>query len=93
MFDKIQKYVLSHPLSKDYCADLLEAVSTVYNFKNFDPQYFDDDLFERTKEKKPLIQDNIIIVAINIVKKLMFKSEFLTKEIQNELELWDKADD
>ena len=92
MFEKIQKYVLSHPLSKEYYTELLEAVSTVYNLKNFNPQYFDDDLFERIKENKPFIPENIIVVAINIVKNLMFKPEYLTKEIQDEIDLWDKAD-
>ena len=93
MFDKIQKYVLSHPLSKDYYAELLEAVSTVYNLKYFYPQYFDDEIFKKIKEKTPDIPDNIIIVAINIVKEILFKPEYLTKEIQDEIDLWDKADD
>ena len=93
VYEKIEKHVLLHPLNKDYQAEYLEAVSTVYYLKHFNSDYLDDDLFEKTKEEKPFIRDNIIVVAINTVKKLMFKPEYLTKEIQDEMDLWDKADD
>lgn len=93
MFHKLKKYVLSHPLNKEHHAELMEAVSKVYYLKQYNSDYLDGDLFERTKEEKPSIPDNIIVVAINIVKQLMFKPEYLTKEIQDEIDLWDKAID
>ena len=91
MFHKLKKYVLSHPLKKEHHTELMEAVSKVYYLKHFN--YMDDDLIERTKEEIPSIPDNIIVIAINIVKMLMFKPEYLTKEIQDEINLWDNAED
>lgn len=93
VYDKIEKHVLSHPLNKDYQAELLEAVATVFYLKQFNPDYIEDDLFEKTKEEKPFIRDNIIIIAINIVKELMFKPEDLTDELKEELDMWDRAED
>ena len=91
--EKLNKIVLDHPLNKYNQADLLEAVSTAYYIKDYDEHILDDDLFEKTKEEKPFINARIIITAINLVKKLRFKQEYLTKEIQEELDLWDKAED
>jgi len=91
--EKINKIVLDHTLSKYNEADLLEAVSTAYYIKHYDEDILDDDLFKKTKEEKPFISAKIIITAINLVKKLRFKQEYLTKEIQDELDLWDKAEE
>ena len=91
--EKINKIVLEHPLNKYNQADLLEAVSTAYYIKHYDEDILDDVLFERAKEEKPFISAKIITIAINQVKKLRFKPEYLTKEVQDELELWDKAED
>lgn len=90
---KINNVVLEHPLNKYNQADLLEAVSTAYYIKHYNDYFLDDDLFEKTKDEKPFISAKIITIAINIVKKLKFKPEYLTKEIQDELDLWDKAED
>lgn len=92
-FNQIKEIVLSHPLNNEHQADLLEAISTVSHFKDRNPRLVDDNLFERTVSEKPFLSDKIITIAINIVKKLKFKSEDLTKEIQEELDLWDNAED
>ena len=93
VFDKVKEVVLSHPLNNEHQADLLEAVSTVLHFKNHNPRFLDDDLFEKTLDEKPFLSDKIVTIAINLVKKLRFKPEYLTEEIQEELDLWDKAED
>ncbi len=91
--DKINKVVLEHPLNIYNQADLLEAISTAYYIKHYNEDILDDDLFAKTKDEKPFISAKIITIAINIVKKLMFKPDYLTKEIQDELDLWDNAED
>ena len=90
---KIKNVILEHPLNKYNQADLLEAVSTAYYIKHYNEDILDDDLFGQTKDEKPFISVKIITIALNIVKKLRFKPEYLTNEIQDELDLWDKAED
>jgi uncharacterized protein YwgA len=93
VFDNIKEEILQHSLNNEHQADLLEAISTVSYFKDRNPKFLDDDLFEKTMNEKPYLSDKIVTIAINLVKKLRFKPEYLTKEIQDELDLWDKAED
>jgi uncharacterized protein YwgA len=89
---KINEIVLSHDLNQYHQADFLEGVSTVYYLKNYNGEQLDDEIFKLTKEEKPFLSDKIIIIAMNIVKNLMFEEEFLTKDIQDEIDIWDKAE-
>ena len=89
ILEKVKVDLLSHPLNDRHRADLLEAVATILFIKKYDS----DDIFEKTKNEKPFLSDRIITIAINIVKKLLFKPEFLTDEIKEELEIWDNVDD
>jgi len=91
--NKISDLILNHPLNNFHQAAFLEAVSTAYYFKCYNETLLDDVLFEKTKAEKPYISDKIIVIAINTIKKLLFKPEYLTKDIKKELELWDNADD
>ncbi|MFW9970464.1 MAG: hypothetical protein ACFFDF_09705 [Candidatus Odinarchaeota archaeon] len=93
IFDKVNDIVFTHPLYKKYPASLLEAISTAYFLKFYYPEMLDDELFKNTKDEKPYLSDKIIIIAINLVKKLMFKAEYATDEILDEIEQWDNADD
>jgi uncharacterized protein YwgA len=91
--DSIKNLILNHPLNIYHQADFLEAISTAYYFKYYDEALLDDELFERTKAEKPYISDKIIIIALNTVKKLFFKPEYLTEDIKKELALWDNVND
>ena len=91
--DNINDLILNHPLNDYHQADFLEAISTAYYFKYYNEALLDDDLFEKTKAEKPYISDKIIVIAINTVKKLLFKPEYLTEDIKKELDLWNNADD
>lgn len=93
ILDKINEYVLTHPITNTYESEFLEAVSTVRYLKNKYSDMLDDEIFAKTKEIKQYLKDSIIVIAINTVKKLLFKPEFLTEEVRKEIDLWDKADD
>ena len=93
VFDRVKEVILAHSLNIEHQADLLEAISTVLYFKKYNHKLLDDDLFERTIDEKPFLSDKIITIAINLAKKLRFKPEFLTEEIQSEFDLWDRAED
>ncbi|MHA1730042.1 MAG: hypothetical protein ACTSWY_15135 [Promethearchaeota archaeon] len=93
ILDKINEYVLIHPINNTYESEFLEAVSTILYLKNRYPIMLDDEMFAKIKEIKQHIKDSIIVIAINTVKKLLFKPEFLTEEVQKEIDNWDKAED
>lgn len=93
ILDKINKHVFLHPITNTYESEFLEAVSTVRYLKNKYPDMLDDEIFAKTKEIKQHLKESIIVIAINTVKKLSFKPEFLTKEVQKEIDIWDKAED
>jgi len=93
ILDKINEYVLIHPINNTYESEFLEAVSTIRYLKNKYPDMLDDEMFAKTKEIKQHLKDSIIVIAINTVKKLLFKPEFLTEEVQKEIDIWDKAED
>ncbi|MFX1457713.1 MAG: hypothetical protein ACFFDB_20285 [Promethearchaeota archaeon] len=93
IFNQIKDEILTHPLYEKYSAALLEAISTAYYIKKGGLHLTEDIVFRMTKEEKPYLSDKIVLIAINIVKKLMFKPKALTKDIQNELDIWDKSED
>ena len=93
LLEKINEYVLNHPLAGISKSEFIEAVSTVFHLRNTYPDKFDDEIFELTKDLKSHLSDSIIIIAINTVKKVLFKPEFLTEEIRKEIEIWDRAED
>jgi len=93
ILDKINEYVLIHPITNNYESEFLEAVSTVDYLKKRYPDMLDDEIFAKTKEVKQYLKDSIVVIAINTVKKLLFKPEFLTEEVEEEIDIWDKAED
>ncbi|MFX1470852.1 MAG: hypothetical protein ACFFB8_19605 [Promethearchaeota archaeon] len=93
IFNKINEIVIYHPLYEKYPASLLEAVSTAYYLKLNYSDILDDELFKNTKNEKPYLSDKLIIIGINLVKKLMFKPELLTDDIKEEIREWDSAED
>ena len=70
-----------------------DAVATVLSLKKLHPDMMDDEILTATRQFKNNLEDSVIIVAINEVKKLLFKPEYLTEEIRAEMELWDNARD
>ncbi len=89
----IKNRILSHPLNQNHRSEFLEAIATILFLKKNDPDLLDDEVFQRIKEIKGYISDKILIIALNTVKKLNFKEVYLTKDMQEELELWDRAED
>lgn len=93
IFDQIKDIIFSHPLYEKYSASLLEAITTAYYIKQVNPDIIDDEVFMKTKDEKPYLSDKIVLIAINLVKKLMFKPEYITDDMKEEFRLWDNADD
>jgi hypothetical protein len=86
-------YYEEDPLHEDYESEFLDALVTVLFIKQELPDLFDDDILRRLKETRGYINDKILIIALNTAKKLTFKEEYLSDEIQEELDLWDRVED
>jgi uncharacterized protein YwgA len=71
---------------------LMEATSTAVYFKSQNPGLSDDDLFLRLKWLKPHLTDPDRIIGITKAKELLFKPEYLTKEIAKEMDEWDRLE-
>jgi hypothetical protein len=61
--------------------DLMEATATVVYLKLQNPELSDDDLFLRLKWFKPHLNDSDRIIGITKAKALLFRSQYLIKEI------------
>ncbi|KKN44628.1 hypothetical protein LCGC14_0691040 [marine sediment metagenome] len=90
--NEIKENVLDHYITKDYETELLEAVSTIIYLKKENPDISDDDIFATVKKMKSHLKESMIIISNNISKELLFKPEYLTEEIRNELDMWDNID-
>ncbi len=78
---------------KEHFSEFLETLATIIYIKKKYPSFLDDDLFVYTKEEKPYLKDWMIIIGINVVKKILFSPDFLTEDVKREMELWDLEDD
>jgi uncharacterized protein YwgA len=70
--------------------DLMEAITTII-YENI--VYSDmEEIIKRVKKLKPHLNDSIIISAVDLAKRFLFKNEYLTEEIKREIEAWDNFD-
>jgi len=56
------------------------------------PNLSDDSLFLTLKRLKPNIDDSELVVAITRAKEVLFKPEYLTNEIKQEMYEWDRLE-
>jgi hypothetical protein len=70
----------------------MEATATTVYLKQQTPQLSDDDLFVKLKRLKPHLTDSDKLIGITKSKALLFKLEYLTNEIREELAAWDNID-
>lgn len=71
----------------------LECISTVVFLKMENPELQDNDIFLAIRKLKPHLGEYLTLKGITKAKELLFKPEFLTEEIEKEIQLWDQADD
>jgi len=53
---------------------------------------YDPEAIRKVKEKIPELTESEILEWINCAKRLLFKEEYLTKEIKKELKLWENVE-
>ncbi|MHA1683028.1 MAG: hypothetical protein ACTSUE_18970 [Promethearchaeota archaeon] len=93
VFKKIREDIINHPKFENYPATLLEATSTIMFLAGADPNLSDDGLFSKTKEIKPHLKDLMVVIAIDIVKKLKFNPDLVSQDFKDEMKIWENADD
>lgn len=69
---------------------LLEATSTMVHLMRGLSTFSDDDVFSNAKIYKPYLSDSTLVIGMTKAKKLLFKEEYLTEELKEEMDLWDK---
>ena len=92
IFEKIRIHVLDKKVKGERKMEHLEAVATIQKLLRRGDIESEDELYFQTKEIKPHLSDYIITIALNTVKQLNFKMEYLTEELKEEFELWDRID-
>ena len=70
--------------------DLMEALTTII-YENIVYTNI-EEIIKSVKKLKPHLNDSIIISAVDLAKRFLFKNEYLTKEIKKEIEAWDNID-
>ncbi|MHA1797408.1 MAG: hypothetical protein ACTSVY_03075 [Candidatus Helarchaeota archaeon] len=90
---EILKIIKENIIKKNASMHLLEAISTVIYLKNIKINISDDEIFISTKKLKPYLSDSIIVIANNIAKEMLFKPEYLTDDLKEEIKTWDNIDD
>lgn len=56
------------------------------------PDFEDDALLLTLKQLKPHLGDSDLVVAITRAKEALFKPEYMTNEIMQEMDEWDRLE-
>jgi len=84
--DKINEYCDFESLA------ILESTSTFVQIINQESITEDNEVFVRSKVLKPHFSDSQLIIGMTKAKQLLFKEEFLTNELKQEMDIWDKLE-
>jgi hypothetical protein len=72
---------------------LMEATATIVYFIKLNPSQKDCDVFAQVKSIKPFLSDSTLVIGISKAKELLFKPEYLTDELQKEIDSWSNISD
>lgn len=84
--DKITEYCDFESLS------ILESTSTFVYIITQESGTEDDEIFVRSKTLKPHFSDSQLIIGMTKAKQLLFKDEYLTDELKQEIDMWDNLE-
>jgi len=95
IFERMKKTVLERtktPDDADAELQLLEGISTAVYLMRQSPETVGEEVFATIKILKPYLSDATVVIGLSIAKEVLFKPEYLTDEIQEEIEIWDRVD-
>ena len=73
----------------DECEKLKALAIIILENLTYAPE---DEVIRKVKEKIPELTESEILDWINCAKRLLFKEEYLTDAIKEELKLWENID-
>lgn len=71
--------------------NLMECTSTVVYLLKELPEIREADLLAKIRKLKPFLNDSTHVIGISKAKELLFKSEYLTDNLKEEIDMWDRA--
>lgn len=82
---------------REYCdlegdLALLESISTFVYLINQESLSNDDEIVVRFKALKPYLSNLNLIIGLTKAKQLLFKEEYLTEELKQEMDDWDSLE-
>jgi len=76
-------------MKDDECEKLKALAIIISENLTYAPE---DEVIRKVKEKIPELTESEILDWINCAKRLLFKEEYLTDAIKEELKLWENID-
>ncbi|MGB9841564.1 MAG: hypothetical protein ACPLKZ_02440 [Candidatus Bathyarchaeales archaeon] len=71
---------------------LKEAIAGAVSLMKHKPDFEDDALFTALKQLKPRISDSDLVIAIARAKEGLFKPEYFSDELKQEMDEWDRIE-
>jgi uncharacterized protein YwgA len=93
ILDSFRDVILLNSKYQEKKFELLECIATILFLIKEHHLMEDFKIKQELKMVKPYLSSPVITTGLNCVKELLFKPEFLTDEIKQEINLWDKAED
>ena len=73
--------------------EFMECVSTIMYYLKESPTLKDDEILRSIKMIKPYLSEYLCLSGLNEAKKLLFKSEYLTEELKEEIDAWERLEE
>ena len=94
--DIIERYrnnIFQHPYYNTHKIEFHEAITTIQYLSETYPELSEKDLIVKAKDVKKHLSRKILVISLNLIKKMKFQQEMITPEIQEEFTLWDSLND
>lgn len=72
---------------------LMEGTATIVHLMKENPNLKDGDILAKIHSLKPHLDDATCVISISKAKELLFKPEYLTKKIREEIRYWSNIAD
>lgn len=94
--DIIEKYrnnILEHPYFKTHKIEFHEALTTIQYLYEKYHELSEKELLITAKNLKNHLSRKILVISLNVIKKLKFQQDMVTPDLKEEFALWDSLND
>jgi len=71
---------------------LIECTSTIVYLMKENPEIMDHTVLTKTRELKPYLNEYTCVAGLSKAKELLFKPEYLTEDLKQEIAEWDRIE-